>query len=260
MKMRTTTILACLIFAALPARAQQTNLPEELAVTESIVLQEADELQTSAFARYSSLPDAKVLEWVGAFEYGLTDRWQVECEVPYVFRNPDDSHSVNGLGDIELGTRYAIRDFRTQPWALDVGLGVGLPTGDQTKELGEGRVSLEPRFTLSQWFGPVNAQLNGGWQHAVSNGGEEPKDEFTYNLALVYPVGQWFFAVEGDGTSTSRETKYYITPQIIWRPRRNLELLFAVPCGVTHAAGDYGFIAAVTFEFGGVTGRGKDDD
>jgi hypothetical protein len=182
--MRPASCFVCLLLVALPANAQQRILPEELAVTESIVLQEADELQASAFTRYASLPDAKVLEWVGAFEYGLTDRWQVECEVPYAFRNPDDSHSVNGIGDIEVATRYAIRDFRTQPWAVDVGLGVDLPTGDQTKELGEGRVSLEPRFTLSQWFGVVNAQFNG----------------------------------------------------------------------------DYGLIAAVTFEFGGITGRGKDND
>jgi hypothetical protein len=251
--------LGCLI-ATVPVRAQQKNLPEELAITESIVLQEADELQTTAFARYASLPDAKVLMWTAALEYGLTDRWQLECEVPYAFRNPDNSHSVDGLGDIEVATRYAVRVFRTQPWALDVGFGVGLPTGDETKELGEGRVSLEPRFTLSQWFGAINAQFNGAWQCAVSQGGEEPKNEFTYNLAVVYPVGQWFFAVEGNGTSTSRETKYYITPEVIWRPRRNVELLVGVPCGVTRAAGDYGIIASVTFEFGGVTGRGKDSD
>ena len=98
--MRILTLLAGSFLAASLVRAEQKALPEEFAVTESIVMQEADELQTSAFVRYASLPDEKTLEWVGAFEYGVTDRLQLECEMPYIFRNPDDEHAVNGIGDM----------------------------------------------------------------------------------------------------------------------------------------------------------------
>jgi hypothetical protein len=252
-------VIACLL-AGTSVGAQQKNLPEEFAATESIVMQEADELQTSTRFRYFRLPEEKTLTLAGQFEYGLTDRWQVEGEVPYTFLNPDDGRAVSGLGDVELATRYAVRDYRTEPWALDVGLGVGVPTGNRGHELGEGRVTLGPFFTVSQWFGTINAQFNAGWQRAVSNAGAEPKDDFAYNLALVCPVRDWFVVVEGNGETTHRATKYYLTPEVVWKPCRKCELLVAVPVGLTGAAGDYGLVAAVTIELGGVTGRGKDKD
>jgi hypothetical protein len=151
-------------------------------------------------------------------------------------------------------------DYRKQPFALDVGLGLTAPTGYRGRDLGEGRFAIEPFFTASQWLGPLNGQLNCAWRRAVSNAGEEPKDEFEYNLALVYPLPSWFLVLEGNGESTHRQTKYYATPEVIWRPRKNVELLLAVPVGVTRAGGDFGVTGAITLEFDTVLHRAADKD
>lgn len=246
------------------AGAQETTedkrLPEELAITRSVVMQDADELESTASFNFFKLPDQKRITTAAEFEYGLTDRWELDAGVPYEFVNPNDGSSANGIGDIEAAVRYGVIPPGKQPFALDVGLGFGIPTGDRTHDLGEGRLTLEPSFTASTWIGRFNAQLNCGWQRAVTNAGEEPRNDFEYNVAILYPVGHWFLAVEGNGASTHEATTYYITPELIWKPTPNLQFLVAVPIGVTGAAADYGVVASVTLELERVTHRGNDKD
>ena len=249
------------------AVAQDTNankqLPEELANTTSIVMQDADELETSvALDQYKySHPSSERRSTVAAeFQYGLTDRWELDAEVPYRFRDLNPGPSFNGIGDVEAGVRYGVIPLDKGPVALDVGLALGIPTGDRKHDLGEGRLTLEPSFTASTWFGPVNAQLNGAWDRAVSNAGDEPRDEFLYNVAILYPVRKWVLALEGNGISTRDATEYYITPELIWSPTPRLELLVAAPIGVTRDAANYGIVASVTLELENITHRGTDKD
>src|ERR1051326_1250251 len=195
--------------------AEQPPLPDELAVTDSIVLTDEDELYLSPFVQYFKLPDQKRLMIGSEVAYGLTDRLQLAAEVPYVFVNPRDSASANGIGDVDLAMRYGVLDFRQQPFALNVGLALELPTGDRSRDLGEGRVSIEPFFTASQWFGRVNAQLNFAWHRAVSSGGSEPNNDYEYNLAVVYPIRRWFLILEGNGETNRERTRYYVTPAIV---------------------------------------------
>jgi hypothetical protein len=217
-------------------------------------------MQTSARFQFFKLPDEKHITAAAEFEYGLTDRWELDAEVPYEFINPNDGRAANGIGDVEIATRYGVVLFSEKPYAFNAGLGLGIPTGDRRHELGEGRLTVEPSFTASRWFGPVNAQLNGRWQHAVTNGGEEPRDDFEYNVALLYPFHRWSFVLEGNGESSRVRTKYYVTPELICRATKRLELELAAPLAVTRAAGDYGVIAAVTLEWENVAHRGADTD
>jgi Putative MetA-pathway of phenol degradation len=190
----------------------------------------------------------------------LTDRWELDAEVPYRFRNFNPGRSFNGIGDVEAGARYGVIPLNKGPVALDVGLALGIPTGDRKHDLGEGRLTLEPSFTASTWFGPINTQLNCAWDRAVSNAGDEPRDEFLYNVAILYPVGRCVLALEGNGISTRDATDYYVTPELIWKPIPRLELLVAAPIGVTRDAADYGIVASVTLELDNITHREADKD
>jgi hypothetical protein len=254
-------ILAMLAVARTTSFAgQQPRLPEELAVTRSIVTQERDELQVSPLFRFFRLTDEKRTTEGADLEYGLTDRLELDTEVPYVWSNPFDDSAVNGIGDVEVALRYGVIDYRTQAFGLTAGLGFSTPTGNRLKDLGEGRLGVEPFFTASQRIGPVNAQLNVGWHRAVTNAGDEPKNEYEYNVALLYPIRQCFVVLEGNGETTSQNTKYYVTPELIWKPSKQLELFVAVPIAVTHAAGDYGVVVGVTLEIENVFHRGAHED
>jgi len=71
----------------------------------------------------------------------------------------------------EVAVRYGLILPDQKPVAFDVGLGVGIPSGNQRRDLGEGRLTLEPFFTGSTWLGPINTQLNCGWQRRHERGG-----------------------------------------------------------------------------------------
>ncbi len=260
------TILARVAGLALllvpPARGAEgmATLPEELAVTESIVTQDEDELQTSLRAGHLRFPRERSTSVLAQLEYGVTDRLQAILAVPYGVRDPSDAGAVHGLEDVDLGFRYAVLDFRTRPLGLDLGLTVGLPTGSRRNDLGTGDVSLEPTFTLSRWLGPVNGQLSFSWRRSGIGGRAETEDEFKYNVALLYPWRQWFLTFEGAGETEESETTYYAIPELVWKPGKYLELLLAVPVGLTDAAADYGVIAGITVEIERLTGRGRDVD
>ncbi len=235
-------------------------LPEELGVAKSIVVQDADELQASLSARHLGFGHQRDLSLAAELEYGVTDSLQATLEVPYGIRDPKDEPTVNGLEDLEIGLRYAVLDFRTRPFALDIGLSLGLPTGSRRKELGTGDVSVEPTLTASQWFGRANGQLHLSWRRSGVAGRAEAEDEFEYTIALLYPWREWFLTFEAAGETEKSETAYYAVPELIWKPGKHLELLLAVPVGLTEAAADYGVIGAITVEIEGLTGRGDDAD
>jgi hypothetical protein len=229
------------------AEEETIPLPNELAVADSIVMTDRDELYVAPAMQFFRLPDEKRSTLGSEFAYGLSDRLQVAVQVPYSFVDRDDGHSDSGIGDVSLETRYAVVNYREHPFGLDVGFGLGLPTGDGRRD--DGRLSSELSFTASAWLGPVNAQANGGWRHVLDNVGDEPRDEGEYNVALVYPIRSWFLVLEGNGESDRESTEYYVTPEVIWKPLDRLELRLAAPCPVTHAAGDYAVIAGFTVEF-----------
>jgi hypothetical protein len=265
--MRRALLLAALLAPVSCALAQETQksvrLPEELAITRSVVMQENDELESSVKFdqfKFSQPFYVKKSSVAAEFEYGLTDRWELDAEVPYRFRNFNHVRSVDGIGDVETAVRYGVVPVGQEPFAVTAGLGVGIPTGDRAQDLGDGRLTLGPFFTASTWFGPVNVQCNGGWARAVTSAGDEPRDEFEYNIAALYPVGRWFLVLEGNGVSTTDQSVYYVTPELIWKPMKNVKFMVAVPVGVTRESADYGIVAAITLELDSITHRGADKD
>ena len=264
--MKQELLLVVLLAPAMVVRGQEgqnsRQLPEELAVTRSIVMQEEDELEsTLGLDQYGySRPFERKSSVTAEFEYGLTDRWELDAEVPYRFREFDHGRGFTGVGDVETGIRYGVVPLDKEPVALDVGLALGIPTGDRRRDLGDGRLELEPSFTASMWVGRFNVQANGAWRRAVTNDGDEPRNEFEYNVAVLYPVDQCFLALEGNGISTRESTEYYVTPEVIWMAKENLQFLLAVPIGVTRESADYGVVALVTFEWEHLTQRGPDKD
>src|SRR5207244_12616682 len=108
------------LLLAPPARGAEPMpvLPEELAITRSIDVQDEDEFQTSLSARHLRLPHERSTTVRAEFEYGVTDRVQATVELPYGVRDPAGESSVKGLEDLELGLRYALLDFCTRPLAI----------------------------------------------------------------------------------------------------------------------------------------------
>jgi hypothetical protein len=166
-------------------------------------------------------------------EYGVTDRVQATVELPYGVRDPAGEPSVNGLEDLELGFRYALLDFRTRPLALDVGLTLGLPH--------ERPAELLLAAERDRWEG------GGGGRARV-------RRRAPLSMARVVPHPR------GGGRDGGERDGLLCGPRARLEARQHLELLVAVPVGLTGAAADYGVIAGITIEIERLTGRGQRAD
>ncbi|MGA2137628.1 MAG: hypothetical protein ABSH14_02080 [Verrucomicrobiia bacterium] len=262
--MKRVFLLAGLLLPLSCAVAQETQekqLPNELVLANSVTLQDADELETTVNFEFLKMPDEKQTTVTTEFAYGLTKRWELDVDVPYEFVKSNHVHTVDGIGDIEADVRYGVVPVTNQPFAVTAGLGFGIPTGNSARGFGGGRLTLEPFVTASTtWFELFDVELTCGWQRAVTNGGDDPRDDFEYNIAIIRSIGDWDLTLEGNGESNRDRTLYSVAPGVIWNQSDTLQFALAIPIGVTHESADYGIVVSVTLEWEHVAHRspGKD--
>lgn len=183
--------------------------------------------------------------------YGALPDLQLHLVAPLAFDRPDGSGTQFGPGDIELGTKYRFIHEDEDGWRPQIGIFplLELPTGDQTRGLGTGRVHaflpLWLQKSIGQWltYGGGGYWINPGagnknywfvgWlvqrqvtehlalggeifhQTADTSGG---KDSTGFNLGGVYDLSEnyhlLFSAGRGLQNATStNEFSYYLALQ-----------------------------------------------
>jgi hypothetical protein len=227
---------------------EQPDLPKSLAIGEVITMTDADESYVSTVFQRFKLPDERSWRFTADAAYGLTDRWRVYAEVPYSWVEPYEGSSAHGIGDVETSVRYGAVDYRRKPFGLDLGLGLTWPTGDESRDLGDGSARIVPSLIASQWLGPINVELHVAWAHALGDSNGAPPDVWEHNLAIIHPVRHGYLVLEWNGETSSGQTSYYVTPEFVGKASEHVQWLLAAPIGVTAAAGDYGVIAGCTIE------------
>src|SRR3954465_6199419 len=82
------------------------NLIDELFIGEKLYVQEKNEWYVILEGSYAKAEDEKEYEAAVEGGYGLTDEIQLTIEAPYVFVDPDDGSSHNGIGDVEAAVNW----------------------------------------------------------------------------------------------------------------------------------------------------------
>jgi hypothetical protein len=122
------------------------------------------------------------------FEYAFSNRLSAFVELGFRFLNPEVNDNTAGLGDMNLGFKYA---FLYDPCrVLTFQFRAYLPTGDSDRGLGTDHVALEPSILFYQRLGEramLEAQL-GDW---IGVGGTD----FQGNI-LLYGVGLSYYVVD----------------------------------------------------------------
>lgn len=185
---------------------------------------------------------------------------QLSYTVPYSFLE-SGGRSVNGVGDVLLNYRFqALYESDTRP-AFAPRFSLVLPTGDESKGLGDDTLGYQFNLPLSKivhdrWTlhanagltffpdlngrSPVNYNLDASAIYAVKP---------NFNLMLE-TIGEWTETV-GAGRSIDREFEAIISPAARYAfNRRAGQLVLGVgaPIGLTKAAPDYGVIFYLSFE------------
>lgn len=226
-----------------PVNAQKDEGIEELLqeffLGETVYAQEKNEIQFTSKPAYWKKDGDGVTSIPLQIEYGFTDRYQIEINLPYHFLYPTTGQTVSGTGNMEVGFLYNILKAN-RPFALSLALDVELPTAKKEKDRGEAEVEWEPSVIIAK-------QIGRGQVH-VSLGAEIAKNEssMNYKLGTVFPFGDWRATLELNG-ETSEGKPVFFTPGLIWKGLDDFEFGLGFSKSMNGTT-EWGSILMVTYE------------
>jgi Putative MetA-pathway of phenol degradation len=137
---------------------------------------------------YEKGSEGRSFEWVGALEWVLLPRWQIELEIPIVLQGPKEGRNEAGIGDIELTNRVLLYKGLDPPTLVTAGLEAKLPTGSQSRGTG-GEATLEPFLAAGMAFGSFDFQASVAYEFGLQNPFGQ---QFEAAAAVAYRLSRWF--------------------------------------------------------------------
>lgn len=122
--------------------------------------------------------------------YGLTEDIELSAEIQYLYHNPDEGSSEDGVGDVNIVAKYLLLPESGGHPALAVKGVVKLDNGDEDKGLGSGEKDYSVYAVASQTVGELTGHLHIGY---IWVGGD--KDETIYGVALDHAMSEQFHVV-----------------------------------------------------------------
>jgi hypothetical protein len=190
-------------------------------------------------------------------------RWQIELDVPTVFKNPRAGAAVAGVGDIELENKFVLSQSRSADTMLSGGVSLTLPTGSGRRDLG-GETAVEP--FVSAGLVRQGLYLVGGlgyeWTLAAPSPGA-PAQTLTSGVAVGYQVRGWLIPLfdvstvtkvrgrDAPGAEDRRgRTQVYVTPGVNIQLRSAATLSVGVQLPVSTARSfDYALHSVLDWSF-----------
>ena len=142
------------------------------------------------------------LEFEGGFEYvkqpdeeknltltlkcGLTKNWDVGIEFPYKFIDLGEGGEEDGIGDINISTKYQLLEETERMPAIAISLNVKTETGDENESLGTGETNYGLTGIFTKGIGGFGVHANLGYTFV--GGGAD--DTLSYSLALEYAINK----------------------------------------------------------------------
>ena len=227
--------LAPAIAIAAPPDEPAPWLIEEFFLARNVHPQDKGEVQVTWSLQHASEEDTSHTDMAVEAEFGITDRLQIQAELPWQRVHPRAGDAVAGFENLEAGAQYAFARGPRQ--MLTVGADVELPTsGDSDAE-----AEVEPYVI-------VGHSLGRGEAHASFSYGLGEGHDVAWDVAGVAPYHKWRGTLELNGRRSERLTSLRITPGVMWKGLRGYEIGVAMPVGV-HNAPVAGIAVTIDAEF-----------
>lgn len=161
-------------------------------------------------------------------EYAFVPEFSLEAVLPYTWVNPEEGPSGHGVDSAEVAFKMASFYWLDRNLLPAVGLGIGLPTGNEEEGIGsDHEVELEPFVRVGWWAGDF--ELIGGLSAGIPlnrKGDEKDEADFAlgYALSALYHISPDIHAlVELTGESAfggadGDEHAFYISPGLTTHP------------------------------------------
>lgn len=186
--------------------------------------------------------------------YGVVDSLNIVLSVPYQFWHTDEKGSEikgHGISDIAIETKWRFYENEGLSFALKPGFTI--PTGDDKKDLGNGKMTYYLYLIASKEVKPWSFNLNLSYIRN-NNTGDDRKDiwhasfastvDVMKNLKLVGDVG-----IETNPESSSATPPVYILGGLIYSVSDNLDIGLGVKGGLTKSETDLAVRGGITFRF-----------
>jgi hypothetical protein len=196
---------------------------------------------------------------IPVLSYGVTDTLDVVFGMPYTIVKTEEAGTetrLSGFGDasIELKARFYEKDglsFAVKP-------GINLPTGDEEKGLGNGKVSYRTFFITTKEAAPWAFHLNVGYirsEYKLSADKDaNRKDIWHVSLASQVEVVKDLKVVsnigmERNSDKTSETHPAFILGGLIYSIAENLDVDFGVKGALNRTETDITYLAGITARF-----------
>jgi hypothetical protein len=187
--------------------------------------------------------------------YGITDNADIVLGIPYQwFRIKEDGDTVekeDGLSDMSLELKW--RFFEKEGLSLALKPGITIPTGDEDKGLGTGRVTYSLFFITTKEIEPWAFHLNLGYIRN-ENKVDERKDLWHLSLASEVEVIKDLKAVANIGIErnpdkSSNTHPAFILGGLIYSINENIDIDFGIKGGLNKPETDLTYLAGIAWKF-----------
>lgn len=194
------------------------------------------------------------IEIVPVFVYGLADNIDIELCVPYQYIRIKESGTTtteDGISDIEIDLKW--RFYEKDGLSLALRPLISLPTGDEEKGLGAGKIAYSLLLFVTEEIKPWSFDLNLGYKRN-ENKVDERKDIWHASLASRVEVIKDLNVVADIGIETNPDKSSNTYPAfvlggIIYSMLENFDIDFGVKGGLNKPEVDYSILAGITFRF-----------
>ena len=186
--------------------------------------------------------------------YGIIDTVDLVVGLPYQFvstKEGGEKTREDGIADMTIEVKW--RFFEMEGLSLGIKPGVSIPTGDDDKGLGAGKVGGSVQFIATQELAPWTFHFNGGYGRNETTV-EDETDIWQVSLAAELEVCSWLKVVGNVGAERNTDTEddtpaAFILGGLIFPVTENVDLDLGVKGGLTEPESDYGLLAGVAIRF-----------
>jgi hypothetical protein len=182
-----------------------------------------------------------------ALSYGIIDAIDLVVTLPYLWIEHE-----NGFSDVNVDVRY--RFFEKDGFSFMVKPGLSLPTGDDAKGLGTGKVGGHLYLIGMKEAGPMTFIANAGYIRNETDANTVEKNIWHVSVAGVYSLNEhWKIAADivaerNTGKDADNDPVSAVAG-VIYSPTKNIDLDLGIKRGITSSATDWSLMAGTTFRF-----------
>jgi len=186
--------------------------------------------------------------------FGIIDSVDVVVGLPYQFittKEGGEKTREDGISDMTLEVKW--RFFECEGLSLAAKPGLSIPTGDEDKDLGAGKVGGSFFLIATQELEPWTFHFNAGYGRNETTVDDET-DLWHVSLATELEVCKWLKLVANVGAERNTDQEddtpaAFILGGVVIPVTENIDLDFGVKGGLTEPESDYALLAGVAFRF-----------